>query len=286
MATENKMFGRENIQLLEAALRKHKQLRDLGAGMILDLLSMEREQTQIEKARPPRRFDTAEPPPRDYADLDAPPAGDDDEEADWQPPDPARPAPISREVIRCEIDCLGGLLRQPELLSQVNRKLRELAETNVLLLEGPLAEFGAGDFSHRDYQALMATFLAALDQDELTPLAFMEQELDEMLRGLLQNEILVDNVAHLRPHLRHGLQADLTIVQRQTGTVDIQADVVRNALRLRLQRIERERQDVYFLIMEDDPAHHDLHARIQLSIRAKSLIDAELQRQVKPIVRS
>ena len=278
LASENDLHRQDNIQKL--AMRLH-----IAENSLLTLAA---EQQRIEESRPPRRaYDEPPPdlPPLDYGDLDAPPDDEDSDYLDYSPvPRPAPPSRPKREVARWEADCLSGLLQDPDLLYQINRKLRELAGTDLTLLNGPLADFGVDDFSHSDYQILVQTFMVALDQDELAPLDYLREQLDDMLRQVLEEEILISDMDRLRPRLRHGLSADLAMVLKQAVMNDRRAELVRNALRLRQQRIEREREDLYFLMMEAD---HDqqmtLRERINLSIMAKRLIDDELQHQGKQV---
>ncbi len=278
LASENNLYTKDNIQKL--ALRLH-----IGEN---ELLNWAAEQERIQQSKAPRASQTnsqsamPEPPPLDYDEMLGPPTGDDDQ-TDYVPIPPPTRRPQTG-VGRWEVDCLGGLLQQPDLLYQINRTFRELAGSADALLAGPLADFGISDFSHTDYQVLMEAFLIALDQDDMPPLDYLLTYLDELPRQVLETEVLVNNVERLRPQLRHGLSADLTMVLQRTVTVDPRTELVKNALRLRLKRIEREREELYFLLMEADAEQQaQLHEHTQLSIIAKGLIDAELQRQGKRV---
>src|SRR5690606_26710949 len=183
------------------------------------LLTLAAEQQRIEQSRPPRRgYEEAPPdlPPLDYHDLDAPPEEDDVGTSHPVLVRPASQPRSARDAARWEADCLGALLRDPDLLYQINRKFRELAGTETALLAGPLCEFGVDDFSHSDYQILARIFIEALDQDELAPLDYLRANIDEVLRETLDSDVLTNDVERLQPYLRHGLSADLVMVLKRT----------------------------------------------------------------------
>ncbi|MBZ0303202.1 MAG: DNA primase [Anaerolineae bacterium] len=279
LASENDLYRQDNLQKLAMRLRFAENA----------LLTLAAEHQRIEQTRPPRRVAEDTPPdfpPLDYSELDVPP--DDDENgylpSTSKPDRPARQARSARDAARWEADCLGGLLQDPDLLYQINRKFRELAEGNADLLAGPLAEFGIDDFSHSDFQMLARVFAEALDQDDVAPLDYLRANIDDVLRQILETDVLVNHLDQLKPYLRHGLSADLTTVLKHSVEVDFRAELVRNALRLRRQRIEREREDLYFLMVDADAEQQrTLAARIQLSIVAKRLIDSELQHQTRQV---
>ena len=276
LASENGLYQKDNIQKLAMRLR-------IGEN---ELLNWAAEQERIQQAKAPRQasnqsLEMPEPPPLNYEEMDGPP--DADGALDHVPvPKPARRQQTGTG--RWEVDCLGSLMQQPDLLYQINRTFRELAGSTSALLNGPLADFGIGDFSHTDYQILMEALLVAMDQDDLPPLDYLLAYLDDLPRQILETEILTDDVDKLRPQLRHGLSADLTMVLQRTLAVDPRSELLKNALRLRLQRIEREREELYYLMMEADAEQQAiLHEHIHLSIITKGLIDAELQRQGKRV---
>jgi len=49
------------------------------------------------------------------------------------------------------------------------------------------------------------------------------------------------------------------------------------ALRLRRLRLERERQELYYLLQDADEGREGLHVRIKASVAVRNLIDTELQ---------
>ena len=187
-----------------------------------------------------------------------------------------------RDEQRRERDFMSNLLRQPELLFRIDRKFRELAAGDTQLLRGPLAAFGMEDFLSRDCGGLLRGLLEALGQDELAPVAWIQQHGDELQRESLrqlEREIQASELEQARSHLREGFAADLTIVVKRSDGIDWQRELVRMALRLRRLRLERERQELFYLMSDGDEGKDGLHERVKASVMARSLIDTELQRQ-------
>lgn len=161
-------------------------------------------------------------------------------------------------------------------MAWVNRKFRELAVDYPALLDGPLADLSAEDFNNTDYQMLMRLLQQACDQDECAPADYLDRNLDPLLRQVVQHLTLDDfNLHALR--IGNRMTPDLNSVVRQIEGGDKRVELIRNALELRRQRLERERKDIYFLAgeaMGDDFAYE---TQTRLSIRAKRIIEEELQ---------
>lgn len=270
LASENDLYRNDNLQKL--ALRLHIAERDL--------LLWAAEQQKIAAARPPRAvaqqeaFPEPEPPPY-YEDYDEPP------EFDSPRPDRRGQAAANLREAALEALCLRMLVRQPKLIYDVNRKFRELAGLNDALVDGALGDLSSSDFTRTSYRALMDQFLHAIAQDELEPLDYLLSTLQPDLRDELEI-LLADEWEELRPRLHHGLSADLIIVIKQAErfntAVDPGTELVEKALRLRRDRLERERQEMMFLEL-DGAAPFQTH--LMLSILAKRLIDTELKRRVQ-----
>ena len=99
-----------------------------------------------------------------------------------------------------EVHCLGILLRRPDLLYQVDRRLQE---------EG-LARLSAEDFEHADHQAIMRLFQDSVDQDMAEPLNFVFNSLSlpmmELADGLLERTAELDpNEERVLEDLMRGL---------------------------------------------------------------------------------
>jgi len=78
-------------------------------------------------------------------------------------------------------NCLGSLVRHPELVAKADRELRAFH----------LAPLTADDFTRTDLQIIFGALKAALDQDQIEPREFMLEHLDEAVAprlSLLLNE--------------------------------------------------------------------------------------------------
>jgi DNA primase len=263
-ASENNLYTKDNLQKLALRLRIDER----------DLIFWAEEQRKIARARPPR-------PPAQRPSIEEPP--------DWPEPDygaenvaPTRSRPLASQQAALEVYCLRILLQHPDLYYQVNRKLRELAGDNRGLLNGPLGEWCAEDFSQSDCRALMQAFREAMAQDDMEPLDYLRITLDTTLAQQLE-ALMVHELDDLRHKLRYGLFADFADLRRAhekrvLSSLDLGSELVKEALRLRNQRLLRERQDMRFLQMEVDD-QDDYGAQVRLSSLAKHLIEAELHRQ-------
>jgi len=311
-ASENNLYTQDNIQKL--ALRLHIPEHDL--------LAWARELQQIEHARKAKSgpasatvdFVPAAAEDGVYSPAEEPPPffgyGDEDGDAKWQtsataPEDAAgaaqpqanRPAkqtatpllPTRTSSRAAEAYCLRMLLLQPQMLSQINRKLRELAGNNPQLLDGPLSQLCLEDFSQGDYRALLDGLLAALDQDDLDLLDFLDNYLDEALWAEMQG-LLLDEPDDLYRSIGQRLEGEFVDIWQQFERavrpgIDQQADVIKRALEIRQQRLERERQEVRFLL-EDAQRNHDkeseklYYQQTVPALRALLLIQQELKRRV------
>ena len=251
LASDNSQYARENVQKLALRLVKLKHERRLTALAVneRDLLAWAAEQERVQRARPPRQFDA--PPPT--------------EPPEWanQPP-----LPTGSEALRA----------QPTASAR-HRPPAETARREAEVLRA----LEVDDFGHSDHRAIMAAFQAALRQDEREPFEQLQLMLDDALRAAL-DEIMTDALDTLRPRLRYGLQADLTVhLRRSKSTVDVRSKLIENALYLRHQRLKRECEDLTVLMMDAPPAGDEqaFGALSRLSVRAKGLIETELQQQAR-----
>ncbi|MDD9954605.1 MAG: DNA primase [Anaerolineaceae bacterium] len=246
MASENRLYSRDNLQKLAMRLRIAED----------ELLRWSQRQKTVNSRR--RESVATEP------EGATPSAG-----------------PMQEDQNR-ERDFLGNLLRQPDLIYRINRAFRELAAGDLALLRGPLEAFGAMDLVNRDCASLLQGLQLALKQDEIPVLAWLQEHGDALQRDTLQQlerETPSSDLDHARTVMRQGFGGDLPVVVKRAEAVDWQRELLRTALRLRLRRLERERRELYYLLEDDDRGKDALHERIQLSVRARNRIDMALQNQ-------
>jgi hypothetical protein len=201
-----------------------------------------------------------------------------------------RVAPI--DEITIEVSVLRGLFRQPMAYYVVNRKLRELANDDRTMIDGPLGDCCADDFTHVDARALMQSFQEALRQDELDPLDYLRLQADISLQPQL-DVILADDITGMRKRVRESHTADLERIYSHNRRVLEGADsteaVVIQALELRARRVKREREELVFLQMDaqandDEDAMMRYGQLIFLFNKAQQLLDKNLQK-IKSSVR-
>ncbi|MDQ7033793.1 MAG: hypothetical protein Q9P01_02845 [Anaerolineae bacterium] len=297
-ASENNLYKKDNLQKL--AMRLHISESDLLAWA---------QEIQRIAARKPRRSapqDNMPPPPDDsyFGSMDEPPPNFDfDDEGlppeyyegtyippvEKQPTSPSTaqlPTFATRNSSRAtEAYCLGMLLNKPTLLAQINRKFRELAQNNTKLLQGPLSELNSEDFSQGDYRALLSELQSAMSQDDVDPMDYLREELDEMLVDEMTILLLEEPQAiHRHMGMRHSAEFEdvwKNFERRVRPSIDTQVDFIRRALKVRHQRLEREQQEIRFLL-EDAQRTHDREAeylyckQTEPGLRALLLIQREL----------
>ena len=281
LASENNPYQQENIQKLARRLRISE--RDLMAWtrtQAADLQGANSAFSPMRRARPVASEHTDLPP--EYW----------DNETEDIPPDVAgkgRPsAGVAGQQPRAiEPYCLSLLLKNPNLLFQVNRKLRELAHNDSELMNGPLQDLSVDDFTQSQYRILMAYLQEAMAQDDMEPLDYVSTVIDEEL--LAEYRALLSEGPQTVAMRMHGaFQVDLSDIfeQRRTrcaGANEQRNGLVSRALQLRLQRLEQERIEMQYLQEEaKTDADYDLQhserlsQRIMLSMAAKARLDLEV----------
>ncbi len=280
MVSENNFYRQENIQKLARRLRISER----------DLLAWTQEQWQAARssassARSPQQADVPPDLPPEYW----------DNEYDSIPPDmmaeasqPKRAAQASqagrRQERAIEPYCLGLLMKHPNLLYQVNRKLRELAGDDESLLAGPLSDLDVEDFAQSQYRILMRYFQEAVAQDDMEPLDYVRGAIERELEADFE-ALLMDAPEAVLALIRGAFKRDLDdIFKKRRGKArDLRQELVVRALQLRLARLEQERIEMQYLQEEaqtgagqDDVHHKLLNQKILLSMRAKARIDLEV----------
>lgn len=284
LASESNLYQRENVQKLARRLRINE--RDLLAWS-------QREEPRLPGIAGARSLAPSEidagidaeidtqmdaPPPEYWHSEDADPAHESGARAD------SAPGPVPSDYRASEPYCLSLLLRNPDLLAKVNRKLRELAGNNEDLLQGPLSDLSVEDFSQSQFRIVMACLQEALSQDELEPLEYIGAALERELQ-LEYQSLLSEEPAPLRSLSNGVYKADLQDIFRRNRAWriqgnDLQNELINRALRLRLQRLEQERVEMQYLqeeagsSAERDDRHSDqLSQKIMLSMTAKARLD-------------
>lgn len=267
LASENNLYTQDNLQKLALKLRIAER----------DLLTWSQERRAHESRTPRRPAPQEEPPAIDYDALE-PPSYEDEE------PAAAPQLEIQPDTVESlEADCLRALLRYPDLFYQANRKFRELAAGNDLLLDGLLCELGPADFARSEYRVMMQVFVAALHQDEMEIGDYLYTRLDPVLLRQLEH-LLADDAELVRGRLRQRFAYDFTDVwKRQTPVSNVADGLLGKTLRLRLRRVKRQVDELAFLQKDaetgsDDTAVMDLGMRIIHTTLARKLLEDEEKR--------
>ncbi len=284
LASEDNLYQRENVQKLARRLRikehdllawsQREQDRMPGSGSLI----------RSDDGAPPESDAEAELPPPEYWDNeDEIAASDNLDNLDSRDSREAPAQTTARTLMRAiEPYCLSLLLRNPDLLSQVNRKLRELAGNDENLLKGPLCDLCVEDFTGSQFRILMARLQEAMTQDEQEPLDYIGAALAEELQ-LEYQSLLSEEPAAIRALSRGAYRVDMQDIYSRARRVhnhDLQGELINRALRLRLERLEQERVEMQYLQeeasadAEGDQAQRDLLSqKIMLSMTAKARLD-------------
>jgi DNA primase len=268
LASENKLYKQENIQKLSRRLRIGER----------ELMLWSRENLPAERPRPPQAPPSELPPPY-WEDEFEPIAAEAD--AFGEPSDKAKTAigAGSRSARAIEPYCMGLLLKNPNQLYLVNRKLRELAGDDDELLRGPLCELGVEDFTQSLCRMLMAHLQEAMAQDDTEPLAYLGSSLDAAVQSELE-ALLIDTPEAVSHSMKRNFQVDLNDILRRRSFLGRAGnseddELIGRALQLRLERLEQERIEMQYLQEEAQAGEigEALNAKIMLSMRAKALIN-------------
>jgi DNA primase len=277
-ASENALYTQDNLQKLALRVRISER----------DLLNWAKEQkaqpapARLTPAAAPADVEDDGPPPLDLRWLEAPEGMNTrDQRTAGNVPAHSTATPHGRTppVDSAEAHCIRLLLRDPEAIYQINRRLREL----VGAAASALGDFGAEDFITSEYRQIMLTFLSATRQHDLDVQDYMESRLDAALH-LHFEHIRAEEPDRLRQSLRERYTPDLADVMKKSrlgGLSSPAAQVMEQALRLRLRRVKRELDDLMFMQRDaqnasDHAAAMELGPRIALFRRAKEVLDAEL----------
>lgn len=145
------------------------------------------------------------------------------------------------------------LIEQPDRLYAANRKLRELRGNDARLAR-ILSALNAEDFSRADYQAIFHVLEKALRQDELDTSEYLYRHLSPEL-GIVLQALQVPPQEMIQKGLPRSLMAELPSIVREQSRVNTLPEAntdlfVKEALELRLRRLERELDELYFYQMD------------------------------------
>lgn len=277
LVSENNVYKQDNIQKLARRLRISER----------DMLAWAQEQTPLVRQPTPAAPQDAPPPdlPPEYWDneheLPDAEAAAISESSENSAESPTLVKPLKRAI---EKFCLGVLLKDPDLIYQVNRKLRELAAEDEDLLKGPLGELSANDFTQSQYRALMAFLQDSLAQDDMAPMEYLGLVLDEDLRAEVQ-ALLISEPDAVSDRMNGNFRVDLHDIfkrgsQKARPGFSLKDELVVRALHLRLHRLDNERVEMQYLQEEaqtgsdlDEQYSDQIRAKIMLSMRAKTRIN-------------
>lgn len=266
-ASENDLYRQDNLQKLAMRLK-------IGERQLMVWAAEHRPAEPVRRGAPPPLPDEPPPEPDEF----------------WYGGDDFAPAPVPvvetspalRELALLEAYLLKSLYDQPELVYDINRRFRELAGPDPSLQNGPLCDLCAEDFTRAAYQGLLLLLHEALAQDELGFADYVAAHLHGAPELSAELErARSDEIARTVPALasKSDLPVILKLWEQFSSAVDVKEEAVRSALRLREERMVRERIELKFVFDElPDAEQSEWNQRVGLTVRAKRLIDSHFQR--------
>lgn len=297
LASENDLYKKDNLQKLALKLRIPER----------DLLTWADEQIRILRAAPPKPRAADRPaertaPPKPAApsadglpspdELPPEPPDHDGVPDDFAPPDgdllpiPALPRNDSAAAGRHphEEYLLRMLYQDPQVFYEIGRKFYELAGGQGELVTGALCDLCADDFQDDHHRIFITVFRGALEQVEQDPSAYIRDQLGDLLTERLET-LLIEEIDYTRDRfLRERMAGDFADAWRRHttrgsyATLDKRAAIVLDALKLRHKRLARELDDERFLAADRAAAADHPLERLQQLLRARQLIETELNR--------
>lgn len=170
----------------------------------------------------------------------------------------ALPATSGQRAAAMEAHCLRLLLRQPDMIYQVDRFLQQ----------NGLGRFSEADFELSSFQQIARLLLQAMAQDQLDARQYMQENLPETLEDTWQ-----------------ALNADMTYGE-PTSEKRFE-DLVRTIMDLRLLKIKQSIQQMRFLQedLQNQEENFDLNPYQELigqSIQARSRLEKALAKPIMP----
>ncbi|MEP7287001.1 MAG: DNA primase [Chloroflexota bacterium] len=181
-----------------------------------------------------------------------------------------------------ERHCLATLIRNTNLLSSANRRLREVA-TKVPAAQEALGPLSAEDFVRSDFGVILEVWANALDQDDREPMDYLEQNLPYELCVEVER-LLVTPLEAFKQRLNPAMHAELEAARRkrdasrlpsaQSEEEFLQRVLEQQVLELRKLRLGRENLELQFLQQDADPQMEMEYARrVSINRQAIRFID-------------
>lgn len=291
LASENDTYRRENLQKLSMRLRITEADLTAWADEVRRQQAQQKRNAQQRRASPPPE---APPQPGETttsSSAEEPPLFFPDEpfsDAPTKPDTPSKPVVAMRNDSRAtERYCLRMLLRTNELLYRANRRLRELAQEMPQPLQIPLREVDGADFSQSDYRIIFNTLRQSLAQHDYDPLDYLQRELDDDLYAQVE-QLRDDTTDEIALTIGQSHQADLQAIRktfaRHLGDRITHEDWLYRVLDLRLRRLQRERDELLFLMrdaqeLQDAEADNRYFDQYNAVSKAWHHLSAELAKQ-------
>ncbi len=252
--TESNLLTHRNIQLLARRLRIPER----------DLVHL------ASSNKPARRVPRAQPRNGKAANRQQPAAA------------PPKPLGIRQNGSAVQRYCLSSLLAQPDWVFVANRRLRELA--NQANIVAPLlSSLERQDFIGEDYRVLFELIETASYAGE-EPLGYIQQQAPHEIVVLAEAIVGEGRLEAVRQLVS---QPELDSIIREYNRYDDEAERTQYAflisvLKLRLERLKRERNERYFVTQlhdenQDDEMMPDDHVHIRMYVHAQRLLEQALQ---------
>jgi DNA primase len=315
LASENDTYRHENLQKLSMRLRITEQDLMTWAQEARQKQAQQKKYRQARQQNPPPKTSPDAMPDDGFVPMDAmdgvvtssseePPAflPDDamlsapvilDDDIDDSAHEPMLPAPPKASLTMrnnsraAERYCLRKLLQSYELLYTANRRLRMLGQDAPANVQGAFQELSSDDFSQADYRIIFATLYESLRQHDKDPLVYLEDELDASLYAEVYR-LLDENKDDVALMLGERHQADYQVVRKaqinQMMGKGAEEDWVYRVLAMRRFRLQRERDELFFLIRDaevtqDADAEARYHSQYSQVVQAWHRLNEALGQQ-------
>ena len=155
-----------------------------------------------------------------------------------------------------EAFCLAALIKYPRLIYRVNRVLAEYLAPEQLAgtLPDELApddepvekilswQVIPADFAVPEHQDIFRTWVVALDQTDMAPVAWLMEHIDPVSREVLDSWLS-------RP--LYSLLRDVNVPERDLQVEEVMEEAIRGILSLRTKLLEEQMQAMIYLLEED-----------------------------------